>query len=64
MADRPTALFLSTILTTFLKWKRFKILYLCNPAVTSIKHPNLCLKQHKTWRVNVKFPLLTKADWG
>ena len=62
MANWPAALFLRIILTTFLKWKRFKVLYLYNPAVTGIKYSNLCLEHHKTWRANVEFPLLTKPD--
>jgi hypothetical protein len=39
MANWPAALFVGTILTTFLKWKRFKVLYLYNPPslVSSIQ---------------------------
>ena len=62
MANRLVALFLGTILTVFLKWKCFKVLYLYNPTATRIKHSNLYLKRHKSWRVNVEFSSLTKPD--
>ena len=56
MANQLAALFLRTLLTTFFKWKHFKVLYPYNPGIIGIKHSNICLKHHKTCRVKAEFP--------